>query len=194
VLGAGSYTLTATFTPTDTSTYASTTANASFTVAKATPVLALTSSAVAVAVGSPVTFTATVTSSAGTPTGSVSFYDGTMLLGTATLAAGVATYMTVNLPVGALSITAVYSGDNNFSTLTSAGLTETVMTAYTVTAPTTPVLVAPGGAATIDITVPPLGGAFNGVVTLSATGLPPGATATFNPPTVLRELRARRQC
>jgi sugar lactone lactonase YvrE len=184
VLGAGSYTLTATFTPTDTSTYASTTANASFTVAKATPVLALTSSAVAVAVGSPVTFTATVTSSAGTPTGSVSFYDGTMLLGTATLAAGVATYMTVNLPVGALSITAVYSGDNNFSTLTSAGLTETVMTAYTVTAPTTPVLVAPGGAATIDITVPPLGGAFNGVVTLSATGLPPGATATFNPPTV----------
>jgi hypothetical protein len=58
------------------------------------------------------------------------------------------------------------------------------MTAYTVTAPTTPVPVAPGGAATIDITVPPLGGAFNGMVTLSATGLPPGATATFNPPTV----------
>jgi sugar lactone lactonase YvrE len=184
VLGAGSYTLTATFTPADTSTYASTTASASFTVAKATPVLALTSSGAAVAVGSSVTFTANVTSSAGTPTGSVSFYDGTTLLGTGTLAAGVATYTTLNLPVGALSITAVYSGDSNFSTLTSAGLTETVMTAYTVTAPTTPVPVAPGGAATIDITVPPLGGAFNGVVTLSATGLPPGATATFNPPTV----------
>ncbi|MGA9542132.1 MAG: Ig-like domain repeat protein [Candidatus Sulfotelmatobacter sp.] len=184
VLGAGSYTLTATFTPTNTSTYASTTASASFTVAKATPVLALTSSASAVAVGSSVTFTATVTSSAGTPGGSVSFYDGTTLLGTGTLAAGVATYTTLNLPVGALSITAVYSGDINFSTLTSAGLTETVMTAYTVTAPTTPVPVAPGGAATIDITVPPLGGAYNSVVTLSATGLPPGATATFNPPTV----------
>jgi sugar lactone lactonase YvrE len=184
VLGAGSYTLTATFTPADTSTYASTTASASFTVAKATPVLALTSSGAAVAVGSSVTFTANVTSSAGTPTGSVSFYDGTTLLGTGTLAAGVATYTTLNLPVGALSITAVYSGDTNFSTLTSAGLTETVTTAYTVTAPTTPVPVAPGGAATIDITVPPLGGAYDGVVTLSATGLPPGATATFNPPTV----------
>jgi sugar lactone lactonase YvrE len=184
VLGGGSYTLTATFTPTDTSTYASTSASASLTVAKATPVLALTSSAAAVGAGSPVIFTATVMSSAGTPTGSVSFYDGTTLLGTGTLAAGVATYTTVNLPVGALSITAVYSGDSNFSTLTSAGLTETVMTAYTVIAPPTPVPVAPGGAATIDLTVPPVGGAFGGVVTLSASGLPPGATATFNPPTV----------
>jgi|HubBroStandDraft_1064217.scaffolds.fasta_scaffold00016_82 sugar lactone lactonase YvrE len=184
VLSGGSYTLTATFTPTDTSTYASTTANASLTVTKSTPVVALISSAAAVGVGSSVTFTATVTSLAGTPSGSVGFYDGTTLLGTGTLATGVATYTTLNLPVGALSITAVYSGDSNFATLTSAGLTETVMTAYTVTAPTTPVLVVPGGAATIDITVPPLGGAFNGVVTLSATGLPPGATATFNPPTV----------
>jgi len=185
VLGAGSYTITATFTPTDTSTYASTTASAALIVAKATPVLVLTSSAAAVGVGSSVTFTATVTSSAGTPKGSVSFYDGTTLLGTGTLAAGVATYATLNLPVGALSITAVYSGDGNFSALTSAGLTETVMTAYTVTAPTSPVPVAPGGAATIDITVPPLGGAFDGVVTLSASGLPPGAIATFNPPTVM---------
>jgi hypothetical protein len=184
VLSGGSYTLTATFTPTDTSTYASTSASASLTVAKATPVAALTSSAAAVGVESSVTFTAALTSSAGTPSGSVSFYDGTTLLGTGTLAAGVATYTTANLPVGALSITAVYSGDTNFSTLTSAALTETVMTAYTVTAPTTPVPVAPGGVATIDITVPPLGGAFSGVVTLSASGLPPGATATFNPPTV----------
>ena len=184
VLSGGSYTLTATFTPTDTSTYSSTTASASLIVAKATPVVVLTSSAAAVGVGTSVAFTATVTSSAGTPSGSVSFYDGTTLLGTGTLAAGVATYTTLNLPVGALSITAVYSGDSNFSTLTSAGFTETVMTAYTVTGPTTPVPVVPGGTATIDITVPPLGGAFNNVVTLSATGLPPGATATFNPPTV----------
>jgi sugar lactone lactonase YvrE len=184
VLGAGSYTLTATFTPTDSSTYASTSANASLTVAKATPAVALISSLAAAGVGSAVSFTATVTSSAGTPSGSVSFYDGTTLLGTSTLAAGVATYTTVNLPVGALSITAVYSGDSNFLALTSSAFTETVMTAFTVTAPTTPLPVAPGGAVTVNITVPPLGGAFNSVVTLSASGLPPGATATFNPPTV----------
>jgi hypothetical protein len=184
VLVAGSYTLTATFTPTDTSAYASTSASVALTVAKATPAVALTSSAAAVGVGSAVTFTATVTSPAGTPSGSVSFYDGTTLLGSGTLALGVATYTTTNLPVGALSITAAYGGDSNFSTLTSSALTETVTTSYTVTAPTAPVTVAPGAAATIDITVPPLGGAFDNVVTLSASGLPPGATATFNPPTV----------
>jgi len=184
VLAAGSYTLTATFTPTNTSAYASTSASVSLKVAKATPVLALTSSAAAVGVGNAVIFTATVSFTSGTPSGSVSFYDGTTLLGTGTLAAGVANYTTTNLPVGALSITAVYGGDSNFLTLTSSALTETVMTAFAVTGPTTPVTVAPGGAATINITVPPLGGAFDNVVTLSASGLPPGATATFNPPTV----------
>ena len=184
VLGAGSYTLTATFTPTDTSAYASTSASVSLTVAKATPAEALTSSAAAVGVGSAATFTATVSSSAGTPGGSVSFYDGTILLGTGTLSLGVATYTTISLPIGTLSITAVYSGDSNFLTLTSLALTETVMTAFTVTGPATPVMVAPGGSVTVNITVPPLGGAFNSVVTLSASGLPPGATATFNPPTV----------
>jgi hypothetical protein len=121
---------------------------------------------------------------AGTPSGSVSFYDGTTLLGSGTLAMGVATYTTTNLPVGALSITAVYSGDSNFSTLTSAALTESVMTGFTLTAPTTPVTIAPGGSVMLNITVPPLGGAFTNVVTLSASGLPPGATATFNPPAV----------
>jgi hypothetical protein len=55
---------------------------------------------------------------------------------------------------------------------------------YTITAPQNPVTVAPGGTATFDITVPPVGGAFNNVVSLSASGLPTGATASFNPPTV----------
>jgi hypothetical protein len=45
--------------------------------------------------------------------------------------------------------------------------------------------VAQGESVDITLTVPPLGGAFNGVVTLSASGLPAGATVTFNPPTVV---------
>lgn len=36
----------------------------------------------------------------------------------------------------------------------------------------------------INITVPPIGGSFDSVVTMSASGLPAGATATFTPPTV----------
>jgi sugar lactone lactonase YvrE len=283
LLGAGSYTLAATFTPTDTTTYASASGTVSLTVATATPAVALMASGNPAVVATTITFTATVSSSAGTPSGSVGFYDGTTLLGSGTLALGVAAYATSGLVVGAHSITAAYGGNSNFSALTSSVLTETVTvpattttattltaspnpladgqpatltatvtpaptgspagiisfysgttllgtgtldasgvatfttsslvvggdsitavypgnagfaastssalsetvnTAYTVTGPTTPVPVAPGGAATFNLTVPPLGGAFDSVVTLSATGLPPGATATFNPPTV----------
>jgi sugar lactone lactonase YvrE len=280
VLGAGSYTLTAIFTPTDPSTYTSASATVALIVAKAAPVVAMIVSANPAVAATAITFTTTVSSSAGTPSGSVSFYDGSTLLGSSTLALGVAAYATSSLALGAHSITAVYGGDSNFSTLasavltetvtaiattttltaspspladgqpatltatvspaptgspagtisfysgttllgtgtlnasgvatltttslvigddsitavyagnggfaasTSAAVSETVTTAYTVTAPATPVPVAPGGAATINITVPPLGGPFDSIVTLSATGLPPGATATFNPPTV----------
>jgi peptidoglycan/LPS O-acetylase OafA/YrhL len=51
-------------------------------------------------------------------------------------------------------------------------------------APQTPFSVAEGGSVQITVTVPPLGGTFTGTVTLVATELPPGATATFDPPTV----------
>jgi hypothetical protein len=136
--------------------------------------------------GQTVTFTATVTPApTGTSAGIVSFYSGTTLLGTGTLnAAGVATLTLSSLAVGVDSITAVYPGNAGFAPSTSSTLSQTVNTAYTVSGPTTPVPVAPGGSVNINLTVPPLGGAFNSVVTLSASGLPPGATATFNPPTV----------
>lgn len=184
VLGAGIYTLTAAFTPTNTAAYASANASISLSVAQAMPAVTLTSSGTAVLVTNAVTFTAAVSSPVSMPTGSVGFYDGTTLLGSGTLAQSMATFTTSSLAVGVHSITAVYGGDSNFSPLTSSALTETVTSAYTVTAPSTPVPVAPGGAATINITVPPLGGPFDSAVTLSASGLPPGATATFNPPTV----------
>ena len=189
VLGVGSYTLTATFTPTNTSTYTSTSATVALTVTVPPPIATtatLTVSPNPLADGQPATLTATVTPApTGSPAGIISFYSGITLLGTGTLnLSGVATFTTSSLVVGADSVTAVYPGSAGFAASTSSAVSETVTTAYTVTAPTTPVPIAPGGAAIIDITVPPLGGAFYGVVTLSASGLPPGATATFNPPTV----------
>lgn len=136
--------------------------------------------------GQTVTFTATISPTpTGTPTGTVTFYSGSALLGTATVnSSGVATFTSSSLPTGALSLTAVYSGNAGFATSTSSTLAETVNTAYTVTAPSTPFTAAEGASVVIDVTVPPVGGAFNSVVTMSATGLPPGATASFNPPTV----------
>ena len=80
--------------------------------------------------GQSVTFTATVNAVApasGTPTGSVAFLDGSITLGTATLSTGgKATLTTKALPAGLDPITAVYSGDSNFSTSTSTALTQTV--------------------------------------------------------------------
>jgi hypothetical protein len=88
--------------------------------------------------GQSVTFTATVTAVApvvGTPTGSVSFLDGTTLLGTSTLSGGTASLTTSGLSAGSHTITARYTGDASFSASTSAGLTQTVNAApLTVTA------------------------------------------------------------
>jgi hypothetical protein len=136
--------------------------------------------------GESVTVTATVSP---TPTGSslgtVSFYNGATLLGSGALnSSGVATFSTTSLPAGSDSLTAVYAGNLLFAASTSAALSETVNAAYTVTAPPAPLSVAQGGSVQVNVAVPPVGGAFNNPVTMSATGLPPGATASFNPLTV----------
>jgi hypothetical protein len=69
--------------------------------------------------GTLVTFTATVhvvAPGAGTPTGSVTFKDGTTVLGTVALGgAGTASVSTSSLAVGAHSITASYTGDAHFN-------------------------------------------------------------------------------
>ena len=78
------------------------------------------------ATGQSVTFTATVTSASGTPTGTVTFLDGTTSLGTGTLSTGHATLSTTTLAAGSHSITASYQGDATFAASTSTVLTQTV--------------------------------------------------------------------
>ena len=63
---------------------------------------------------------------AGTPTGTVTFYDGTDSLGTGTLSSGDATLSTSSLSVGSHSITSVYSGDTDFTGSSSIAITQTV--------------------------------------------------------------------
>ncbi|NDK29323.1 DUF11 domain-containing protein [Streptomyces sp. TR1341] len=71
----------------------------------------LTASPTTAAPGQPVTLTAHVTCTAGTPTGEVEFRSGTTVLGTAPLNdAGTATLTTTSLPLGAHQITAHYLG------------------------------------------------------------------------------------
>jgi hypothetical protein len=75
-----------------------------------------------------ITLTATVKSStSGTPSGTVTFKDGTVTLGPGTLnSSGVATLKTTALSVGSHSLTAVYGGNANFSGSTSTALTQIV--------------------------------------------------------------------
>ncbi|HEY5382344.1 MAG TPA: Ig-like domain repeat protein [Acidobacteriaceae bacterium] len=86
-----------------------------------------------VTTATPVTLTATVSSSAGTPTGTVTFLDGTKNLGTANLASGIAT-LTISTPTaGSHSFTASYTGTSSFATSVSSAVTLTVIAATTTT-------------------------------------------------------------
>jgi hypothetical protein len=76
--------------------------------------------------GVPVTFTATVSSAAGTPTGSVTFKDGTTVLAVRPLAGGRSTLTLRTLAAGPHSITAVYSGSPSFATSTSPPVSQSV--------------------------------------------------------------------
>jgi hypothetical protein len=118
--------------------------------------------------GVPVSFTATVTTANGaTATGTVKFLDGTTLLATQTLAAGVATYTTSSLSVGSHMITAVYSGDTNDVTSTSTVLSESIIDAGTTT-----VLMASANPATE-------GTAVTFTATVTGTGAAPTGTVQF---------------
>jgi hypothetical protein len=81
-----------------------------------------------ITIGQSVTFTATVSGSSGTPTGTAMFYAGGTLLGCSpvTLSAGSAACTTSALSFGSNSIQAVYSGSTTYATSTSTTLAETV--------------------------------------------------------------------
>lgn len=123
--------------------------------------------------GQNVTFTATVKpagNSHATPTGSVTFMDGTVTLGTAALASGVAKFTLATLAVGSHPITAVYGGSPNLGPSTSAAVSQIVTAAGTNTTLTS------------SITSPVYGQAvtFTAAVTVRSPGATtPSATVSF---------------
>jgi hypothetical protein len=124
------------------------------------------------------TFTATVASlTSGTPTGTVSFYEGQTAVGTGTLSGGVATYTASSFPAGDVVVSAEYSGDVDFTESQSPPIlllglalgsdSLTVGQSGSVTDPAT-VSVVPG---------------YVGTVTFSCTGLPANSSCSFAPAT-----------
>ncbi len=144
-----------------TATFTSTKADTTTTTLNSTPNPSV--------VGQAVTFTATVTAQSGTPTGSVTFYNGASVLGTGTLSSGKATYTTSTLPVGSDSITAAYPNTPGFQGSTSTPLTQIVNEASTTTAfvsSLNPSLY--GQSVTFTATITPQYGSCTGTVTFNA--------------------------
>ncbi len=127
--------------------------------------------------GQSVTLTATVvanTSGVGTPTGTVSFYDGSTLLGTATLPSSGPDQLTLTttiLPAGSDLLNANYNGDNTFLA-SNAVLTQTVNPEGTTTGVSDPtVTYNQHGLVTVTVnSIDSFGGTPSGSVTLTVDG------------------------
>jgi hypothetical protein len=110
----------------DSSLSPSTSPAVSETIRKATTTTAITSSQNPSAVGQSVTFTVTVAGQyGGTPTGTITFTDNGVSVGTAPLSGGTATLTTSSLSHGKHTIKGSYGGDSNFR-LSLKGLSQTV--------------------------------------------------------------------
>ncbi|HEY5331237.1 MAG TPA: Ig-like domain repeat protein [Acidobacteriaceae bacterium] len=116
--------------------------------------------------GSNVVLTATVTSSGGTPVGSLTFLDGTTSLGPATLSNGSASITTSALSVGSHTITASYAGSNPFLASASTAV------AVTINAPTV--------ATTTVVSASPNPASAGASVVLTATTTATSGTPTGN--------------
>jgi len=146
-----------------------------------------------------VTLTATVVAVApgsGTPTGTVTFFDGGSSIGTGTLnSSGQATLTTAALAVGSHSLTAQYGGDTNFLGSTAAAVSQTVKTAgkqATTTTLSSSLNPAPfGQPVTFTATISAPSGTPTGSVTFSDGGTAlgtaslSGGTASFTTATLL---------
>lgn len=193
-LTAGAHPITATY-PGDTTYNSGTSPVLLQTVGKIPTTITLVESSTAQLFNNVVTFTATVAAPIPTPTGMVTFYDGTTVLGTAALStnggvvvsltAGNAAFITSGLAAGTHQITAVYSGDTTFASSTSAPAANAVEDFTIVNSGAASQDVFPGAATTYNFKLTPLSAStFLNNVTLTVTGLPPGSTYTLTPAAV----------
>jgi hypothetical protein len=156
----------------------------------------LTASSTGFPAGESVTFTVSLSGviSSVAPTGAVSFLDGSVSIGTATLTASatagtyVATLSNNSLIAGTHTITAQYAGDANYAPVTTAAVTLTVTAAlppsFTIDATPTSLSVTQGNTGTTVLAITPQDGFSQAVSFTCGTGLPTGVSCSFSPATV----------
>ncbi len=182
----GTYPITTTLTGAAAVNYASTVKPGVLAVVQATTTTTLASSSYAVQNTTAVTLTATVVpNSSGTPTGIITFLNGTTPIGSAVpLTGGVATLMTTFAVVGTSTtnvLTAVYSGDKNYMGSTSMPINVvSSFPNFSLVGTPTSLTVSQGQTGLTTFTVTPAF-AYAGTITFLCTGLPANATCVFSP-------------
>lgn len=150
-----------------------------------TPTITLSSSVNPVLISSSTVLSATVASSAGTPPGTVTFYDGATAIGTATLnSSGVATLSVTFSTNGQHILTVKYPGNGLYQPVTSAPLTQYVedfSLALATGSPNSASIIL-GASTQYNLVVSPIGAnSLAAPVALSITGLPTDGTGSFAP-------------
>jgi hypothetical protein len=132
----------------------------------------------------PVTLTARVTGQGGTPSGQVSFLEGSTGLGTANLDANGSGSVTIStLTAGTHTVTATYTGDDTFGGSISSAVTINIANSDFALAAAPPSATVTAGQSTqFMLTLTPSGGFANNI-TFSCSAVT-GISCSFNPPTV----------
>jgi sugar lactone lactonase YvrE len=163
------------------SSYSISYAPGTLTISQATPGITIASTYTSFGYATSDPLTATLTTAGGQgvlPTGSVSFYAGTSLIGTATInSGGIASLPTgtaTPIPAGLQTVTAVYSGDTNYTTVTSSAITLYVKANTTTSIASSATAANLGSTVTFTATVVP---------TVVSNAIPTGSvTFAYTPP------------
>ncbi len=190
ILPAGMQNLNVAFTPTSTTMYTAATGSTTLLVNKFTAVVMASASGSPINSGASETITAAIpaaSAGAASPTGGITFAEGSTTLLSSMLSGGKAAFTSTALASGTHTIVVTYAGDANYTggsatvgvvvnpapldfTFTNSGSTTQTVTA--------------GSAASFTFSLAPTQGAYPGAVTFTASGLPMGSVATFTPSTV----------
>lgn len=188
--GVGTYPITAMLTGSASANYSLSLApgSGSLTIVPAATTATLTPPVAAYAT-LPLQLTARIASTtSGTPTGTVQFFDNGALVATAPLVNGSASAIELSPASGNHTLSVAYSGDTNFRASTSANLLSAVnaLPDFTIgVSGNTQQTALAGSPASFNLAVASQAAPFTGAVTFSTTGLPAGATVTFSPPAVV---------
>jgi Bacterial Ig-like domain (group 3) len=152
---------------------------ATVTVTAIPTVTTLSLASASISVGAGDVLTATVTSTTGVPSGSVTFFSGTTSLGTGTLTNGTATLTTMPGTVGSEMLSASYSATGNYGGSTSAALMLGVTNPVTLMLNQSAISIAAGSSGTVMVTASPAVG-FAGPITFACSSPVAYITCTVN--------------